>query len=255
MKNSEYILQLLACAVFPALLPALQLVPPDFHPENILLSDGGSDLSGMSRDLSMLILLMFIYFLYGKLKMAFDLPNLKQDKYKINSGISEAGLHEKIKGSRVYRFTTDDFDGQPLNDPVLFRRDGKTFFRFQDRSEKIILIGFRFDNILAFCEGDPLCNRQLVHSFIATFDNNVKQFRICLQRKNEEAVVELSHKMLTLCRYLEALEILDIMTPLALKNSAFRGSRSFFLQGEQALEMIEALLNVIRENELKMYSA
>lgn len=134
------------------------------------------------------------------------------------------------------------------------RHRGKAVFRFVDNSGKVIHISYSLDRILAFSGGDPENDRQLVNSFLQSCGRDVKHFKEYLQEKNEVAISELSHKMLTLFRYLEASEIVELLAPLAQKESDLRGSTHFYFTGGSVLEMIEGLLNVIRENELPAYN-
>lgn len=110
-------------------------------------------------------------------------------------------------------------------------------------------IGYNLDRLAAFAFGDPESLRQILESFIRSCKQNAKLFRKHLQERNNEAISELSHKMLTLFRQLEALAIVDILVLLEQKDLAVAGNRNYFSLGKAALEMIEALLQTIQEDE------
>jgi|GEM_PF-2760331 len=137
------------------------------------------------------------------------------------------------------------FRSQPLIDEI----SGQAVSVTRDATGNLPQKGYSLKQFAAFAAGDPESLRQILDSFIRSGKQNVKLFRKYLQERNNEAVSELSHKMLTLFRQMEAFAIVDILVLLEQKDFAVTGSRNYFSLGKAALEMIEALLQTIQEDE------
>lgn len=111
------------------------------------------------------------------------------------------------------------------------------------------LSGYNLRQIVAFVEGDPESLRQILVSFIKTGKQNVLLFRQYLQDENEQALSDLSHKMLTLFRQIEAYDIVELLAQLEHKDFASKDSKQYYLSGRLAVEKIEALLQIIQKDE------
>lgn len=116
-------------------------------------------------------------------------------------------------------------------------------------AEKTKYISYRLDSLIAFSGGNSESFRQIMNSLIRSCKINVKLFSVCLYEKDDEGISELSHKMLTLFRHLEANEIVEPLALLAQKKSAFMGSPYYYRLGRSVLEMIETLIQTIQKNE------
>lgn len=108
---------------------------------------------------------------------------------------------------------------------------------------------YNLDQFKAFAAGDPETLRQILVSFIASGKRNAKHFRKSIDEKNISEISELSHKMLTLFRQLEAQDIVELLAQLEDMEELQSDEQQYFLLSELALEKIETLLQVIQENE------
>ncbi len=109
--------------------------------------------------------------------------------------------------------------------------------------------GYDLKQLAAFAGDDPDTLRQILVSFISTGQQNVTLFRQYLQDGNYNALSELSHKMLTLFRQLEAFEIAELLSQLETKNIDGPDQEQYLLKGTFALEKIEQLLYRIQAEE------
>lgn len=122
--------------------------------------------------------------------------------------------------------------------------------------KKTKCISYRLDRLIAFSGGDSESFKQVMNSLIRSCKQNVRLFAECLHEKDDEAISDLSHKMLTLFRYLEASEIVKHLVILAQRKSDFAGSAYYYALGNSVLEMIESLIQTIQKNEPRIdYSA
>lgn len=108
---------------------------------------------------------------------------------------------------------------------------------------------YNLDQFNAFAAGDPETLRQILVSFIISCKRNVDHFRKSIDEKNAREISELSHKMLTLFRQLEAKDIVELLVRLEDMEELRSDEQQYFLLSRQALENIETLLQVIQENE------
>lgn len=108
---------------------------------------------------------------------------------------------------------------------------------------------YNLDQIKAFAAGDPESLRQILVSFIASGKRNAKHFRKSIAEKNTSEISELSHKMLTLFRQLEAQYIVELLAQLEDMEELRFDEQQYFSLSKLALEKIEALLQEIQENE------
>ena len=122
--------------------------------------------------------------------------------------------------------------------------------------KKTTCISYRLDRLIAFSGGDSESFKQVMNSLIRSCKQNVRLFAESLHEKDDEGISELSHKMLTLFRHLEAFEIVEPLALLAQKKSAFMDSQYYYSLGKSVLEMIESLIQTIQKNEPRIdYSA
>ncbi|MDP2888388.1 MAG: hypothetical protein Q8P34_05385 [Bacteroidota bacterium] len=75
---------------------------------------------------------------------------------------------------------------------------------------------YNLDQFKAFAAGDQESLRQILGSFIVSGKRNANHFRKFIDEKNTKEVSELSHKMLTLFRQLEAKDIVGLLVQLEL---------------------------------------
>ncbi|HZL09705.1 MAG TPA: ATP-binding protein [Prolixibacteraceae bacterium] len=109
--------------------------------------------------------------------------------------------------------------------------------------------GYNLSQFAAFAAGDPESFTQILVSFITTGKQNASLFRKYIQEKNENGISELSHKMLTLFRQLEAHEIVELLSQLERKGFTRIDNNHYFSLGKSALEKIEVLLQTIQKEE------
>jgi len=109
--------------------------------------------------------------------------------------------------------------------------------------------GYNLKQFAAFAEGDPEGLLQILVSFIKTGKQNALLFRQYLNDKNDHALSELSHKMLSLFRQLEANEIVELLSQLEHIDFARLHSKEFYSCGKLAIEKIDILLNTIQKEE------
>lgn len=101
----------------------------------------------------------------------------------------------------------------------------------------------------AFASDDPEKLRHILVSFVTTSKQNIVFFKKYLRERNRDGLSELSHKMLTLFRQLEAGEIVELLTILKRKTIAESEPDNYFDTGEKALKKIEELINMIQHDE------
>jgi hypothetical protein len=116
-----------------------------------------------------------------------------------------------------------------------------------EEQENLPQCGYSLKQFTAFAEGDPEGLQQILDSFIRSGKQNAKLFRIYLQERNHDAISELSHKMLTLFRQLEAFEIVELLSRLEQKDFILIGDNHFYLLGKAVLKKIDALLQILQE--------
>ena len=109
--------------------------------------------------------------------------------------------------------------------------------------------GYNLKQIAAFAEGDPESLLQILVSFIKTGKQNALLFRQYLKDEDDHALSELSHKMLSLFRQLEANDIVEFLSQLERIDFARLHSKEYYLCGNLAIEKIDALLNTIQKEE------
>ncbi|MBW8332823.1 MAG: hypothetical protein K0M40_12440 [Prolixibacteraceae bacterium] len=108
---------------------------------------------------------------------------------------------------------------------------------------------YNLDRFKAFAAGDAESLRQILVSFIASCKRNAKHFRKSIDEKNISELSELSHKMLTLFRQLEAQDVVELLVQLEDVEELLFDDQQYFLLSRLALEKIESLLQSIQENE------
>ncbi len=109
--------------------------------------------------------------------------------------------------------------------------------------------GYNLNQIAAFAEGDPESLMQILVSFIKTGRQNALLFRQYLHDENDRALSELSHKMLSLFRQLEASDLVELLSQLEHNDYAAVNNKEFYLCGNLAIERIDALLTTIQKEE------
>lgn len=109
--------------------------------------------------------------------------------------------------------------------------------------------GYSLDQFAAFAEGDPESLKQILVSFVRTGKQNALLFRQYLRDENDLELSELSHKMLSLFRQLEANDVVVLLSQLEHKEFASLHSKEFYLCGKLAIEKIDAFLNTIQKEE------
>ena len=109
--------------------------------------------------------------------------------------------------------------------------------------------GYNLKQFAAFAEGDPETLVQILVSFIKTGKKNAELFRQYLQDRNDRALSELSHKMLSLFRQLEANDLVELLSQLEHNDFAAKSNKEFYLCGNLAIEKIDTLLQTIQEKE------
>jgi len=109
--------------------------------------------------------------------------------------------------------------------------------------------GYNLKQIAAFAEGDPEGLLQILVSFIKTGKQNALLFRQYLNDENDHALSELSHKMLSLFRHLEANDLVELLSQLEHIDFARLHSQEFYSCGKLAIEKIDVLLNTIQKEE------
>jgi len=109
--------------------------------------------------------------------------------------------------------------------------------------------GYNLNQFAAFAEEDPESLMQILVSFIKTGKQNALLFRQYLYDENDHALSELSHKMLSLFRQLEANDLVELLTQLEQNDFAAKSNKEFYLCGNLAIEKIDALLTTIQKEE------
>ncbi|HEY3391063.1 MAG TPA: ATP-binding protein, partial [Prolixibacteraceae bacterium] len=109
--------------------------------------------------------------------------------------------------------------------------------------------GYNLKQFAAFAEGDPESLLQILVSFIKTGKQNSVLFRQYLHDENDHAISELSHKMLSLFRQLEAKELVALLSQLENKDFALRHHEQYYDCGKLTIEKIDEFLCTIQKEE------
>jgi len=109
--------------------------------------------------------------------------------------------------------------------------------------------GYNLNQFTAFAEGDPESLRQILVSFIRTGKQNALLFRQYLQDESDHELSELSHKMLSLFRQLEANDLVGLLSQMEHKDFASLHRKEFYSCGKLAIDKIDALLQTIQKEE------
>ena len=109
--------------------------------------------------------------------------------------------------------------------------------------------GYNLEQFAAFAAGDPDSLRQILLSFVNSGRQNTLLFKQAIHEENVYAVSELSHKMLTLFRQLQANGIVELLAQLEQKSFEKIGHQHYLYMAKSALRKIEEILQVIQEKE------
>jgi len=109
--------------------------------------------------------------------------------------------------------------------------------------------GYNLTQFAAFAEGDPESLMQILVSFIKTGKQNALLFRQYLHDESDLELSELSHKMLSLFRQLEANDLVVLLSQLEHKDFASLHHKEFYSCGKTAIDKIDALLQTIQKEE------
>lgn len=113
---------------------------------------------------------------------------------------------------------------------------------------------YNLEQIAAFASGEQESLRQILVSFLKSGKQNALLFKNYLHEKNENAISELSHKMLPLFRQLEAYDIVELLSQLEQKTRTGISREKWHAEATLALDKIEQLLVTIqREEGLSVY--
>jgi signal transduction histidine kinase/FixJ family two-component response regulator len=109
--------------------------------------------------------------------------------------------------------------------------------------------GYNLEQFAAFAAGDPESLKQILISFLNSGQQNLMLFGQAIQEENKYAISELSHKMLTLFRQLQANNVVEILAQLETKDFEHI-DHSYYLQlAQSAFRKIEKILQTIRTEE------
>ncbi len=134
----------------------------------------------------------------------------------------------------------DAISGQLNDTKAVSRNEGLVYSRHN---------GYNLEKFAAFAEGDTESLTQILVSFIKTGRQNATLFRQYLKDENDLALSELSHKMLSLFRQLEANDVVELLSQLEHQDFANKHTKQFYLCGKLAIEKIDALLLTIEKEE------
>jgi len=146
-------------------------------------------------------------------------------------------------------FIRKPYQPQTLIGVILGQIKRNTVDNAQGILKSISSNGYNLKQLAAFAEGDPEFLRQILVSFISTGKQNVKLFRQYLQDENDNAISDLSHKMLPMFRQLEAYDIAELLSRLEQRDFYTKNSIHYYSQGKLVLERIETLLFTLENEE------
>ena len=106
---------------------------------------------------------------------------------------------------------------------------------------------FNLQSFMRFALGDPVSFREIVAAFLESGRRNAELFRQYLMKKDIHSIAELSHKMLPMFRYLEAQEVVRILTVLKQDNPVYSDTAQYQKMAGMGLAKIELLLDAIGE--------
>ncbi|MGV8090895.1 MAG: hybrid sensor histidine kinase/response regulator [Mangrovibacterium sp.] len=108
---------------------------------------------------------------------------------------------------------------------------------------------YSLQQIAAFALDEPDSLRQILVSFLKSGAENALLFKKYLYEENENAISELSHKMLPLFRQLEARPIVELLSILEQKNRTGVSQEQWYSLASAVLEKIEKLMVTIQREE------
>lgn len=146
-------------------------------------------------------------------------------------------------------FIQKPFQTQTLMDVISGQQKGITVGDNLEPSGTPQQNGYNLKQFAAFAAGDPESLRQILVSFIISGKQNATLFRQYLQEENDNGVSDLSHKMLTLFRQLEAHDIVELLAQLERKDFARIDNKQYYSLGKLVLEKIDVLLRTIQKEE------
>ncbi len=146
-------------------------------------------------------------------------------------------------------FIQKPFHPQTLIDFISGQQIDITTTDKSDPQENSYTNGYNLDQFTAFAGGDPESLRQILVSFINSGNQNVKLFRKYILEENEKGVSELSHKMITLFRQLEAHDIVELLIKLEQMDEHPKDIKHYFSWSRSAIEKIEAMMKSIQNDE------
>ena len=121
-----------------------------------------------------------------------------------------------------------------------------SFGSIKKKNKKRENTSYNISSIEAFSSGDQERFREILISFTESATQNMLLFRQYLQEKDYESLSELSHKMLTMFRQLEANAIVELLTTLEPQNAGDDNDIEWKLIGHAVLLKMKKLLETIK---------
>ena len=178
---------------------------------------------------------------------------LKQIKKKNGGEIKAVAISGRNAGENEYAgfsaYIQKPFKTQTLIDVISGQMKEVPVIDNQEARVNLHKKRYNLEQFAAFAAGDPEGVKQILVSFINSGNQNATLFRQYLHEENDSAISELSHKMLTLFRQLEAYDIVDLLDQLEQKDFAQTNNKQYYSMGNSALEKIEALLLIIEKEQ------
>ena len=115
---------------------------------------------------------------------------------------------------------------------------------------------YTLKNIAQFTDNDPEALRSILHDFISSTDEHIKQLAQFREQKQWDGIPRLAHKMLPLFRQLEAVSIVEILQKLEHPDKANISQDYMDTLTAKVIKLIAELQNAIKnEDVLQVHTA
>lgn len=178
---------------------------------------------------------------------------LRKIQEKNGSQIKSIAISGKNPSQNEYdgfsAFIQKPFQPHTLIDVVCSQQKGMISIDKHEPSSNNFKKVYNLDQLIAYAEGDNESLNQILTSFIKTSNQNIQLFKKYITDEDTGSVTELSHKMLTVFRQLEAYDIVELLTSLEQNDGGKPDKIYYYSICKLAVEKIEVLLQIIKKEE------
>ena len=122
-----------------------------------------------------------------------------------------------------------------------------TSFKRKPNERDLGMNRFEWHNMIDFVSDDQEAAKKIIASFIEETNKEKERLKIAFQRKDKEAIKQISHKMLSLMRMISAQEIVSILTDFEKGAVSKEKTTTLFHLLDKVIEIIESTHQVAVE--------